>query len=384
MQEKGSKKLLKLAISIVLVMAMLMSSAAMSFAATFQSGSTAVVKVKTSLNFRQGPGTNQKVIARLANGTKVTVISKTDSWYKVKLSDGKVGYVYSSYLAAAPAPITTSDSSANTSTNTTPTAPKPTPTPVPVLGALEKDIVLATTTSTQDTGLLDVLVPAFEKKYNVSVKTVAVGTGEAIAMGKRGDADVLLVHARSQEDAFVSEGYGVNRKDVMYNFFYLVGPKDDPAGIVTARSAVEAFKKIANVGATFISRGDKSGTNTKELSIWSTAGLSPNTKKDSWYLESGQGMGATLTMADEMGAYTLVDSGTWYAYEKKVDMKIIYLGDPVFFNPYGVIAVNPAKFPNIHYNAAMAFANFITSAEGQNIIANYKKNGQQLFIPDAK
>ena len=378
MQEKNSKKLFKLAISIVLVMAMLMSSAAMSFAATFQSGSTAVVKVKTSLNLRQGPGTNQKIIARLQNGTKVTIISKSNSWYKVKLSTGKIGYVYSSYLAV---PASTTTSSSSTSTSTT---PKPTPTPAPVLGALEKDIVLATTTSTQDTGLLDVLVPAFEKKYNVSVKTVAVGTGEAIAMGKRGDADVLLVHARSQEDAFVSEGYGVNRKDVMYNFFYLVGPKDDPAGIASAPNTIAAFKKIAEKGATFISRGDKSGTNTKELSIWAKAGITPSSAKNSWYMESGQGMGATLTMADEMNAYTLVDSGTWYAYESKLYMKIVTQGDLFLFNPYGVIAVNPAKFSNVHYNSAMAFVNFITSAEGQNIIANYKKNGHQLFVPDAR
>lgn len=378
MQVKRSKKLLKLAVTMLIVMAMLMSSAAMAFGAGFSAGSTATVKVRTSLNFRSGPGTNQKIIARLKNGTKVTIISRTNNWYKVKLSSGKVGYVHSSYLTAA----SSSSSTSSTTTSTKPAAP--TPTPAPSLGKLEKDIVLATTTSTQDTGLLDVLVPAFEKKYNVSVKTVAVGTGEAIAMGKRGDADVLLVHARSQEDAFVSDGYGVNRKDVMYNFFYLVGPKGDPAGIASASNAVEAFKKIASSGATFVSRGDKSGTNTKELSIWSQAGIKPNPATDSWYMESGQGMGATLTMANELGAYTLVDSGTWYAYETKLDMKIIYQGDPALFNPYGVIAVNPKKFPNIHYNTAMAFVNFITSAEGQKIIGDYKKNGHQLFVPSAK
>jgi tungstate transport system substrate-binding protein len=247
---------------------------------------------------------------------------------------------------------------------------------------LEKDIVLATTTSTQDTGLLDVLVPAFTEKYGVNVKVVAVGTGEAIEMGKRGDADVILVHSRKAEDAFVEEGYGVNRKDVMYNFFFLVGPKDDPAKVSDTKDVVSAMKAIAESGATFVSRGDESGTHKKEKEVWNVANINP--QGNSWYKELGQGMGATLTTANEMGAYTLVDSGTWYAYQDKVDMKIVLEGDPALFNPYGVIAVNPEKYPNIGYNSAMAFIEFITSEEGQKIIGEYKKNGYQLFVPDAK
>lgn len=247
---------------------------------------------------------------------------------------------------------------------------------------VESGMTLATTTSTRDTGLLDVLVPAFDKKYGVTTKVVAVGTGEAIEMGKQGNADVLLVHARKSEDEFVESGYGVNRKDVMYNFFFVVGPKDDPAGVSETKDAESAMKKIAESKSKFISRGDKSGTHKKELSIWEKFGLKP--QKEEWYKESGQGMGDTLTMASEMGAYTLVDSGTWYAFADKVNLKIVLEGDQILFNPYGVIAVNPEKYPNIHNKAAMAFIDFITSEEGQKIIGDYTKNGKQLFMPDAK
>lgn len=250
------------------------------------------------------------------------------------------------------------------------------------LSKLEKNITLATTTSTQDTGLLDTLVPAFSKKYGVEVKVIAVGTGEAIEMGKRGDADVILVHSRKSEDAFVAEGFGVNRKDVMYNFFLLVGPKDDPAKVGDTKDVVSAMTAIANSNSTFISRGDESGTHKKEKDLWKSAEIEPQGNK--WYMEVGQGMGATLTMANEQGAYTLIDSGTWYANQDKVNMKIVLEGDKALFNPYGVIAVNPEKYPNIGYNSAMAFAEFITSEEGQKIIKEYKKNGFQLFVPDAK
>lgn len=246
---------------------------------------------------------------------------------------------------------------------------------------VESEMILATTTSTRDTGLLDVLVPAFDKKYGVTTKVIAVGTGEAIEMGKQGNADVLLVHARKSEDEFVAGGYGINRKDVMYNFFFIVGPKDDPAGIAGAKNAEEAMKKIAESKAKFISRGDQSGTHKKELSIWEKYNLKP--KGEEWYIEAGQGMGDTLTMASEMGAYTLSDSGTWYAFEDKVNMKVAVKGDPVLSNPYGVIAVNPEKYPSVHNKAAMAFIDFITSEEGQKMIGDYKKNGQQLFIPNA-
>lgn len=243
------------------------------------------------------------------------------------------------------------------------------------------EMILATTTSTRDTGLLDVLVPAFDRKYGVTTKIVAVGTGEAIELGKQGNADVLLVHARKSEDEFVSSGYGINRKDVMYNFFFIVGPKDDPAGIAEAKDAEEAMKRIADSKSQFVSRGDQSGTHKKELSIWEKYQLKP--QGEEWYKESGQGMGDTLTMAGEMEAYTLSDSGTWYTFADKVDLKIVLEGDPVLFNPYGVIAVNPEKYPNINSKAAMAFIDFITSEEGQKIIGEYKKNGQQLFVPDA-
>jgi len=247
---------------------------------------------------------------------------------------------------------------------------------------VESEMTLATTTSTRDTGLLDVLVPAFDKKYGVTTKVVAVGTGEALEMGKQGNADVLLVHARKSEDEFVAGGYGINRKDVMYNFFFVVGPKDDPAGAAEAKDAEAAMKKIADTKSNFLSRGDQSGTHKKELAIWEKYSLKP--QGEEWYKEAGQGMGDTLTMASEMGAYTLADSGTWYAFQDKVDLKIVVEGDPILFNPYGVIAVNPEKYPNIHNKAAMAFVDFITSEEGQKIIGDYKKNGQQLFMPDAK
>ncbi|NLM43697.1 MAG: solute-binding protein [Clostridiales bacterium] len=246
---------------------------------------------------------------------------------------------------------------------------------------LEKSITLATTTSTQDTGLLDTLVPAFTEKYGVEVKVIAVGTGEAIEMGKRGDADVILVHSRKAEDAFVEEGYGVNRKDVMYNFYFLVGSEDDPAKVAETNNAVEAMNAIAESKSTFVSRGDDSGTHKKEKELWKSADIDP--QGNEWYMEVGQGMGATLTIANEEGGYTLVDSGTWYAYQDKVNMKIVLEGDRALFNPYGVIAVNPEKHPNVAHNSAMAFIEFITSEEGQKIIGDYKKNGYQLFVPDA-
>ena len=253
---------------------------------------------------------------------------------------------------------------------------------LPVKGST---MVLASTTSTQDTGLFDVLIPAFDKKYGVITKVVAVGSGEAIAMGARGDADVLLVHSRAAEDKFISDGFGINRKDVMYNFFLIVGPKDDPAKIKGMASASNAFKLIANTGSTFISRADKSGTNTKEMAIWKKALVTPVAGTDKWYLEAGKGMGDTLTMANELGAYTIVDSGTWGSMkDKTTELELMVQGDTILYNPYGVIFVNPAKYKNTNIKAATAFGNFITSAEGQKIIGNYTKNGQRLFVPNAK
>lgn len=371
MNRKSSTGYRVLAIALILVMIMAANLTLVS--AQGIDGLSAGDKAVTTaswLNMRTGPGTANNVQTSLARNTEVNIIEKSGSWYKISLSNGKTGYVYGKYLNKVAA------TAANTTVTPAPAAPSE-----PVIGKPESTMILATTTSTQDTGLLDVLVPAFDKKYGVTTKVIAVGTGEAIEMGKQGNADVLLVHARASEDAFVDSGYGVNRKDVMYNYFFIVGPKDDPAGIASIKDAGVAMQKIYDSQAKFISRGDKSGTNTKELSIWKKYNLKPQGQP--WYVEAGQGMGATLMMASEMGAYTLVDSGTWYAFADKVNLKIVLQGDSVLFNPYGVIAVNPQKYPNIHNNAAMTFIQFITSDEGQQLIREYTKNGQKLFVPNA-
>jgi len=268
---------------------------------------------------------------------------------------------------------------------TTSVATKPA-TPKPVTGIKGTTLTIATTTSTNDTGLLDVLVPAFDLKYGTKTKWLSVGSGEAMEIGKRGDADVLLVHSPAAEKQFIADGFGINRKDVMYNFYYIVGPKADPAKVSGKTAAVDAFKAIYAADATFLSRADKSGTNTKELAIWKTAGLAPTGATDKWYKEAGVGMLDLLNMANEVKGYTLVDSGTWGANKGKLtNLDVMVKGDPILFNPYGVIQVNPAKYPNVHSKAALAFSNFITSAEGQKIIGNFtSKAGQKLFIPDAK
>jgi tungstate transport system substrate-binding protein len=242
---------------------------------------------------------------------------------------------------------------------------------------LEGDIVLATTTSTEDSGLLDVLLPVFEKKAKIKVKVVAVGTGQAIQLGKDGNADVLLVHSRKSEDAFVSEGFGSNAWDVMYNQFLIVGPAKDPAGISGTSDAVKALQAIAEKEAKFISRGDDSGTHKKENTLWEKAKISP--KGNKWYISSGQGMGDTLRMADEVGGYTLTDEATFIA-QKDLDLKIAVQGDELLFNPYGVIKVNSTKKPK----AADAFISFITSPEGQDVINNFQQDGKTLFVPSAK
>lgn len=359
-----------LALILVLTMAMSFTGVSAQAADELKAGDKAVTTASW-LNMRTGPGTTYSVQTVLIKNTRVSILEKSDNWYKISLENGKTGFTHGKYLKRSAAAVVT--------------AVVPTPAPAantqPVIGKPESSMILATTTSTQDTGLLDVLVPAFDKKYGVTTKVIAVGTGEAIEMGKQGNADVLLVHARASEDAFVDSGYGVNRKDVMYNYFFIVGPKDDPAGIASIKDAGVAMQKIYDTQAKFISRGDKSGTNTKELSIWKKYNLKP--QGQSWYVEAGQGMGATLTMASEMGAYTLVDSGTWYAFADKVNLKVVLEGDSVLFNPYGVIAVNPQKYPNIHNNAAMTFIQFITSDEGQQLIREYTKNGQKLFVPNA-
>jgi tungstate transport system substrate-binding protein len=249
--------------------------------------------------------------------------------------------------------------------------------------AQQNVIILATTTSVENSGLLSHILPLFEKKTGIKVKVIARGTGAAIEMGKRGDADVVFVHAKELELEAVKQGYFVNRHDVCYNDFIIVGPKNDPAKIKEAKDAVDAFKRIALSQSLFISRGDKSGTHMKELSLWQKAKIEPKGQK--WYLEAGQGMEKTLRIANEKQAYTLTDRGTWLAIKDRLDLVILFQGDPVLFNQYGVMIVNPQKHKHVKYKEAMEFVNWIISKEGQNAIASFKdKLGNQLFIPNAK
>jgi tungstate transport system substrate-binding protein len=249
----------------------------------------------------------------------------------------------------------------------------------------ETRIKCASTTSTQNSGLFDYLLPIFAKKTGIQVDVVAVGTGAAIEIGKRGDADVVFVHAKPLELKAVEEGYFVNRHDVMYNDFVIIGPPDDPAKIKGLKSVTEAFKRIAASGSPFVSRGDKSGTNIKELAIWKQAGLDPKGQK--WYMEVGQGMEKTQRVANEKRAYTLTDRGTWLATKDKdkLDMLVVLEGDPVLFNQYGVMAVNPEKHKNVKNKEAMVFINWLISPEGQEAIKSFKdKHGNALFVPNAK
>lgn len=245
------------------------------------------------------------------------------------------------------------------------------------------EIILATTTSTQDSGLLEVILPDFESQTGIAVKVVAVGTGKAMEMGKAGEADVLLVHARSQEDQFVADGYGVERFDVMYNDFVVLGPKEDPAKVkeTAASDAAKAFTAIAAVPSTFVSRDDKSGTNTKELEIWKAASITP---AGDWYLKTGTGMGETLTVTNEKLGYTLADRAT-YANMKDTmtNLEIVCEGDQMLSNPYGVIAVSPSINDQINAEGAQAFVDWIISPETQKLIGSYKINGDPLFTPNA-
>jgi tungstate transport system substrate-binding protein len=245
------------------------------------------------------------------------------------------------------------------------------------------NLILATTTSTQDSGLLDVLIPAFEAKTGFKVQTVAVGSGAALKLGEEGNADVLLVHSPAAEKTFMDNNYGTDRRLVMHNDFIIVGPAADPAGIKSSTSAVDAFQKIANSSAQFISRGDASGTNTKELAIWKSANITPASQ--TWYVESGQGMGATLTIANEKAAYTLTDRATFLANQSNLQLVLLYEGDNALLNIYHVIVVNHNKWPSTNLDGALAFSDYITSPEGQTLISTFgvDKYGQQLFIPDA-
>ncbi len=249
----------------------------------------------------------------------------------------------------------------------------------------EKEILCASTTSTENSGLFGYILPIFEKNTGIKVKVVARGTGAAIEMGKRGDADVVFVHAKEQELKAVEEGLFVNRHDVMYNDFIIIGPPNDPAKIKGIKSAVEAFRKIGKSGELFVSRGDNSGTHTKELAIWKKAGI--DLKGQKWYLEVGQGMEKTQRIANEKRAYALTDRGTWLATmdTDKLEMAIVLEGDPVLFNQYGVMAVNPEKHKHVKYKESMEFINWLISKEGQQAIGYFKdKNGNPLFIPNAK
>jgi len=240
---------------------------------------------------------------------------------------------------------------------------------------------MSTTTSTEASGLLSALLPPFEKANNVKIDVISVGTGKALKLGENGDVDVVFVHARPAEDKFVADGYGVDRRDVMYNDFVIVGPKDDPAKIKEAKTAVEAFKRLAEGKADFISRGDDSGTHQMEKQLWKAAGVKPEGK---WYIEAGQGMGEVLQMAFNKKGYALADRGTFIAYEGKLDLIIILEGDKALFNPYGIIAVNPKKHPKVNYDLAKKFIDYVAGPEGQKVIADFKMNGKQLFFPDAK
>ncbi|MBM4465533.1 MAG: hypothetical protein FJ014_08285 [Chloroflexi bacterium] len=283
-------------------------------------------------------------------------------------------------LAACTTPAPTATPVPPAAPTATPVPPPPTNTPKP---AEPQKLILATTTSTADSGLLDYLLPDFEAQYNAKVEVIAVGTGQAIALGKDGNADVLLVHARAQEDAFMDAGHGVRREDVMYNDFIIVGPASDPVGIKGMKKAPKALAKIAEAGAPFVSRGDESGTHTKEKTIWAEAGIEPS---GDWYISAGQGMGAVLTMADEQQAYTLSDRATYLARTLKgIELDILVEGDPILFNPYGVIAVNPAKSPQINNDLANQFIDWLVSLPTQEKISQFgvAEFGAPLFMPDS-
>jgi tungstate transport system substrate-binding protein len=255
---------------------------------------------------------------------------------------------------------------------------------VAAASAQERFIVVASTTSTEQSGLFAHLLPAFTQKTGIAVRVVALGTGQALDTARRGDADVVFVHDRPAEDKFVADGWGVGRRDVMYNDFVVVGPKADPAKVGGMKDVTAAFAKIAAAQAPFVSRGDKSGTHAAELRYWKEAGLDPAAQKPAWYRETGSGMGPSLNTASAMNAYLLADRGTWLNFRNRGELVIVVEGDQKLFNPYGVMLVNPAKHPHVRTADGEAFVNWLVSAEGQAVIAGYKINGEQLFFPSAK
>ena len=250
---------------------------------------------------------------------------------------------------------------------------------LPTLAA-ESIVRLATTTSTDNSGLLAVLLPPFEQQSGYRVHVIAVGTGKALRLAREGDVDLVLVHARAAEEKLVADGFGVDRRDVMHNDFVIVGPPADPAGVKGMDDAGAALTRIAASGQPFVSRGDDSGTHRKEMALWEANGTRP---EGQWYREAGQGMGKVLQIAAELDAYTLADRGTWLAMKSKSPLQILVQGDPVLFNPYGVIAVNPERFPDLNHQGAKALMDWITSPEGRQIIRGFRIEGEPLFIPDA-
>ncbi len=254
----------------------------------------------------------------------------------------------------------------------------------PSISVAGQSIIVQSTTSTQNSGLFDYILPLFKAQTGSDVNVVAVGTGQALKNGRNGDGDVLLVHAKSAEEKFVADGYGVKRFDVMYNDFVVVGPSDDPASLSGTSDILDALKKISDTGSLFASRGDDSGTNKKELQLWRQAGINVGNQSGSWYRETGSGMGATLNLASGMGAYTITDRATWIAFQNKDGMKILSQGDPRLFNQYGIILVNPQKHSHVREKPGTEFINWLTGPKGQSAIASYKLNGKQLFFPNAK
>ena len=250
--------------------------------------------------------------------------------------------------------------------------------------ASDRFITLASTTSTDQSGLFGFLLPAFQRDSGIAVRVVAVGTGQALKLGERGDADALLVHDRAGEDKFVAEGFGIDRRDVMYNDFVVVGPSNDPAGIKGSGSAGEAFRRIAAARAAFASRGDDSGTNRAELRLWQSIGVEVRASGAGWYRELGSGMGETLNTAAGMNAYAMTDRGTWASFKNRQSLVILLEGDKALFNPYGSILVNPARHPGIKAADALIWHRWLTGPRGQAAIAGFKIDGEQLFFPDAK
>lgn len=250
--------------------------------------------------------------------------------------------------------------------------------------AQDKSIVVASTTSTQDSGLFGHILPLFKAKTGIEVKVIAQGTGQALDTARRGDADVVFVHAKPQEEKFIAEGHGVKRFDVMYNDFVLIGPKNDPAGVAGSKDIVAALKTIQEKALPFVSRGDKSGTHSAELALWKQAGIDIEKAKGQWYREIGQGMGAALNTAGAMNAYVISDRGTWLSFKNPGDLVIAVEGDKRLFNQYGVILVNPEKHPSVKKDLGQTFIDWLLSSEGQAAIAAYQVNGKQLFFPNAE